>query len=276
MSAEEVKTASGGTKRKHPTIHGKYTVCDEESAGVKWTRFPIRVRAHRNPLSDNDDFHPSGPAAVELDEMYPERNGRAVEVVDIGCAYAGLLCRLAPLFPDTLMMGMEIRDKVAEFSRARILALREGKGSSSIKGETCVATHHYNNINVTQGNSMKYLPNYIGKGQLKRLFFCYPDPHFKKKNVRRRIIQDALIHEYAYCMADGGLLYNVTDVKDLSEWMQTHLDASPLFERLTDAEVEADPYIQHVAHASEDAVRTEKKGLSKYYSIHRKRPTPPL
>ena len=30
---------------------------------------------------------------------------------------------------------------------------------------------------------MKYMPNYFEKGQLQKLFFLFPDPHFK---VRRR------------------------------------------------------------------------------------------
>ncbi len=31
--------------------------------------------------------------------------------VDVGCGFGGLLVRLSPLFPDTLMLGMELRDK---------------------------------------------------------------------------------------------------------------------------------------------------------------------
>ena len=31
--------------------------------------------------------------------------------LDVGCGFGGLLVRLSPLFPDTLMLGMELRDK---------------------------------------------------------------------------------------------------------------------------------------------------------------------
>lgn len=34
-----------------------------------------------------------------------------VQFVDVGCGFGGLLVRLSPLFPDTLMLGMELRDK---------------------------------------------------------------------------------------------------------------------------------------------------------------------
>lgn len=35
----------------------------------------------------------------------------AVRFLDVGCGFGGLLVRLSPLFPDTLMLGMELRDK---------------------------------------------------------------------------------------------------------------------------------------------------------------------
>lgn len=35
-----------------------------------------------------------------------------VRFVDVGCGFGGLLIRLAPLFPDKLMLGFELRDKV--------------------------------------------------------------------------------------------------------------------------------------------------------------------
>jgi hypothetical protein len=37
-------------------------------------------------------------------------------------------------------------------------------------------------------------------------------------------------------MKVGGILYTITDVRDLHEWMVEHLDAHPLFERIPDEE----------------------------------------
>lgn len=75
-----------------------------------------------------------------------------------------LICaaRLAPLYPDKLMVGMEIRDKVATYVRERIGCLRrENPGQ-------------YQNISVMRHNAMKYLPNFFRKGQLTKLFFLFP------------------------------------------------------------------------------------------------------
>jgi tRNA (guanine-N7-)-methyltransferase len=75
--------------------------------------------------------------------------------------------------------------QVTEYVKERILALRE-----QYKGQ-------YENITVLRTNAMKYLPNYFEKGQLEKMFFLFPDPHFKEKNHRRRIISTALLAEYA-------------------------------------------------------------------------------
>ena len=35
---------------------------------------------------------------------------------------------------------------------------------------------------------------------------------------------------YAFVLRVGGLIYTITDVKDLHEWMVVHLDEHPLFQ----------------------------------------------
>ena len=38
---------------------------------------------------------------------------------DVGCGYGGLLVQLSPMFPDKLMLGLEIRVKVSDYVRDR-------------------------------------------------------------------------------------------------------------------------------------------------------------
>lgn len=61
---------------------------------------------------------------------------------------------LSPLFPDTLMLGLEIRVKVSDYVRDRIQALR-----ASQPGQ-------YQNIACIRSNAMKHLPNFFRKGQV--------------------------------------------------------------------------------------------------------------
>ena len=121
-----------------------------------------------------------------------------VEVADVGCGFGGLLLGLAPLLPSSLCLGLEIRPNVAEYVRLRILALRKAHPGA------------YDNISVLKSNSMKHALNFLHEGQLTKLFTCFPDPHFKKANHRRRIVSTPLLTEYAFLLRPGGRLYTIT------------------------------------------------------------------
>lgn len=90
------------------------------------------------------------------------------------------------------------------------------------------------------------------------MFFCFPDPHFKVKNFRRRIItcvrrrarcpclsptpprthaRPALLDEYAFVLRPGGRLYTITDVEQLHAWMRDHCAAHPLFRRVPEEDL---------------------------------------
>lgn len=160
-------------------------------------------------------------------KFYPERFENAtpeVEFLDVGCGYGGLLITLSKMFSETLILGMEIRVKVSDYVMDRIKALRLQHPGS------------YTNIACLRTNAMKYLPNYFKKGQLKKMFFLYPDPHFKKAKHKWRIINKSLLAEYAYVLQEGGIVYTITDVKDLYDWMVQHFVEHPLFERISEEE----------------------------------------
>ena len=85
---------------------------------------------------------------------------------------------------------MEIRVKVSDYVRDRITALREQN-----PGE-------FGNVSVLRSNAMKYLPNFFEKGQLEKMFFLFPDPHFKKAKHKWRIINETLLAEYAFVLKE--------------------------------------------------------------------------
>lgn len=114
---------------------------------------------------------------------------------------------------------------------------------------------------------MKYLPNYFYKGQLKKIFFLFPDPHFKKSNHRRRIISSSLLAEYAYVLEEGGILYTVTDVEELHQWMVKHLTEHPLFRRMTDEELATDLCIDLVLNSSEESRKVDRVNGKKYLAV---------
>ncbi|XP_057510439.1 tRNA (guanine-N(7)-)-methyltransferase [Actinidia eriantha] len=236
----------------------------------KTTRLPrkrfYRARAHSNPLSDSHFPVPISPSHVDYSLCYPQLfppskqvgNSKKIEFADIGCGFGGLLISLSTLFPETLMIGMELRDKVTEYVKERILALRVANPGQ------------YNNVSVVRTNSMKYIPNYFEKGQLSKMFFLFPDPHFKEKNHRRRVISPHLLDEYAYALGVGGIMYTITDVEELGEWMKACLEGHPMFEALTDEELEADLVVKLLSTATEEGLKVARNGGQTFRAVYRR------
>uniref|UniRef100_A0A1B6MQR3 tRNA (guanine-N(7)-)-methyltransferase n=1 Tax=Graphocephala atropunctata TaxID=36148 RepID=A0A1B6MQR3_9HEMI len=212
-----------------------------------------RQRAHSNPIADHCFEYPVSPDKMDWSTLYPQcSDGRKVEFADVGCGYGGLLVTLSPMFPDTLILGMEIRVKVSDYVMDRIAALR-----SQHEGQ-------YQNIACVRTNAMKYLPNYFHKGQLKKMFFLYPDPHFKKAKHKWRIINTTLLAEYAYVLAEGGRVYAVTDVQDLHEWMVKHFREHTLFRQLAQEQLDEDPVVAKLLDSTEEGQKVSRNHGDKF------------
>ncbi|PHH51124.1 tRNA (guanine-N(7)-)-methyltransferase [Ceratocystis fimbriata CBS 114723] len=253
----------------------------EGAAELPRKRF-YRQRAHANPFSDHDLVYPISPRHMDWSVYYPDfvAEGanvgdvndlglpkpitKKVEVVDIGCGFGGLLVSLAPLLPETLMLGMEIRTKVAKFVQDRVVALRKQNPDSPV----------YKNIGCIRANSMKFLPNFFERGQLSKIFICFPDPHFKTRKHKARIVSATLNSEYAYVLRPGGIIYTITDVEDLHIWMVEHLEAHPAFERVGKEEEDADEYAKTMRTATEESMKVDRNNGPKFVALYRRLPDP--
>eukprot|EP01066_Platyproteum_vivax_P020050 Platyproteum_vivax@DN7831_c0_g1_i1.p1 len=253
-----------------------------------------RQRAHCNPLTDSGIHAPLNPDCVNWAVHYPAHFGlhshyneaslklntsdcpieyqleaadvngsssRSATILDIGCGYGGLLFFLARHFPDDLILGMEIRQKVTNYVGRRILAAR-----AESEDKDCT------NVSVIRTNVMKHLVNYIRKGQLRLMFFCYPDPHFKKSNWRRRIINHYLLCIYAYCLQVGGCVYFVTDVKDLFDWMHLACSKHSLFEEVPQAP--RDPIMLAIEGVTEEGQKVSRGNKPAWSACFRRLPDP--
>lgn len=230
-----------------------------------------RQRAHLNPFSDHRLDYPRDPDSMDWLKLYPhfhdeETNQmtRKVDFADIGCGYGGLLINLATAFPEQLSLGMEIRVQVTQYVEDRIIALREQNKEQEL----------YQNVAVLRGNAMKFTPNFFHKGQLSKMFFCFPDPHFKQRKHKARIITSTLLSEYAYVLKEGGIVYTITDVKDLHEWMVKHLEEHPLFERKTKEWEESDKCVELMYNSTEEGQKVERNKGSKYIACFERLTTP--
>ncbi|AJU69566.1 Trm8p [Saccharomyces cerevisiae YJM1444] len=257
---------------KHVKINESSLVQEGQKIDLPKKRY-YRQRAHSNPFSDHQLEYPVSPQDMDWSKLYPyyknAENGqmtKKVTIADIGCGFGGLMIDLSPVFPEDLILGMEIRVQVTNYVEDRIIALRNNTASK----------HGFQNINVLRGNAMKFLPNFFEKGQLSKMFFCFPDPHFKQRKHKARIITNTLLSEYAYVLKEGGVVYTITDVKDLHEWMVKHLEEHPLFERLSKEWEENDECVKIMRNATEEGKKVERKKGDKFVACFTRLPTPAI
>ncbi|KAJ8589822.1 putative methyltransferase [Rhizopogon salebrosus TDB-379] len=227
-----------------------------------------RQRAHANPFSDHALVYPASPGQFDWAAHYPAfvGSGKTPAFADIGCGFGGLLITLAPLFPDTLMLGLEIRVQVTQYVHDRIAALRATSTPQICPGS-------YQNVSVIRANAMKFLPNFFPKASLTSLFFLFPDPHFKARKHKARIISTTLLAEYAYILAPGGIVYTITDVQDLAQWMRAHLEAHPLFQFVEEEELRKEgkgSILDAVYGSTEEGKKVERNGGEKWLACFRR------
>ncbi|KRZ15008.1 tRNA (guanine-N(7)-)-methyltransferase [Trichinella zimbabwensis] len=230
----------------------------------------FRQRAHSNPMADHLFDSPTKPEDVRWFDLFDlsstetsianNENYPKVEIVDIGCGYGGLLVALSPLFPNSFILGMEIRVKVSNYVIQRIKALRS------------LSPGKYTNIACVRTNAMKSLPLYFKKGQLKKMFFLFPDPHFKKSKQKWRIISNTLLAEYAYFLSIKfsssfkGIIYLATDVKEYMDWARSHFQSFPLFEEIPSERLLNDPIYPLLLNSTEEARKVDRSGGEKFFA----------
>ncbi|KAL2346880.1 hypothetical protein Fmac_000880 [Flemingia macrophylla] len=122
----------------------------------KSTRLPQKrfysARAHSNPLSDSHFPVPISPSHVDYSLHYPQLfpsigqagSSKKIQFADVGCGFGGLFISLSTLFPETLMIGMELRDKVIEYVKERISSLRvanPGQYQNVYMMKSCLENH---------------------------------------------------------------------------------------------------------------------------------------
>lgn len=208
-----------------------------------------------------------------------------VEVADIGCGFGGLLFALAPKLPNTLLLGLEIRVSVTEYVQEKARALRaqaqlQQKGSdpstATTKDDTITIPPgvDYQNVSCIRANTMKFIPNFFTKHQLSKIFLCFPDPHFKARKHKARIVSHTLNAEYAYALRPGGKVYTITDVEDLHNWMVERFEAHPSFERVGSEEVEADECVGVMREETEEGKKVTRNGGRKFVAVFRRTEDP--
>ena len=170
------------------------------------------MRQHVNPLSKNFfEIDPIPP----LNQVF--ENPKLPLHLDIGCASGDFLFELSLKNKNWNYIGIEIREKLVLNANLKMKS-RENKNLYFSFGNA-------NNI-FNQSNN-KSIINFITS-----ISFNFPDPWFKKKHHKRRVIQPKLIDSLSNSMKRGSLIFIKTDVRDLFDHMELTISESIKFKKI--------------------------------------------
>ena len=170
------------------------------------------MRQHVNPLSRNFDEIEEIPSLREIFD-----NSKLNLHLDIGCAAGEFLFDLALLNSNWNYVGIEIRERLVKTAKLKVLE-REIK-----------------NLYFVFGSANKILNNFQSKfifQNLKSISFNFPDPWFKKRHHKRRVIQPEFINMLSNLMQKGSLIFIKTDVKDLFDDMDYIITSNSNFKKI--------------------------------------------
>ena len=169
------------------------------------------VRQHVNPPSAFfQEPRPLPPPA----ELFADP-ARPIHL-DIGCARGRFLLTLAQAEPQRNYLGVEIRRALVHAAETD----RQAQGLQHLRYLFC-------NANVSLEDWLSALP----AGQLERVSIQFPDPWFKKKHHKRRVLQPGLLLVIAGALAEGRELFIQSDVLAVIEPMVAVIEACGCFER---------------------------------------------
>lgn len=170
----------------------------------------VRVRQHVNPLCEKYQTAISPP---DWPQIYPDRYKPLL--LDIGCARGRFLLKMAQLQPDWNFLGLEIREPLVW----EALELRSQWGLTNL---------HYLFVNVN--NSLQPLLSSLPTGVLQRVTIQFPDPWFKNRHRKRRMIQPELVADLAQHLAMGGDVFLQSDLESVAGRMRDRFREHPDFE----------------------------------------------
>ncbi|GFR41651.1 hypothetical protein Agub_g2388, partial [Astrephomene gubernaculifera] len=166
-----------------------------------------RVRQHVNPLRREFQAPTAPPdwSAVFADPSLPL-------ALDIGSGYGRFLLLLQRSRPDKKInyLGVEIRKPLVDRSNA--WSERLGLGGQ---------VHYvFGNATVSAPLLLRGYP-----GPLEEVFIQFPDPHFKRRHHKRRVVQRELVEALGDAMAPGGLLLLQSDIEPVAAAMRDSFEA---------------------------------------------------
>src|SRR6185369_8443376 len=159
----------------------------------------VRVHQHVNPLAP---FYRQSPQPVDLEAVFADP--KLPVHLDIGCARGRFILRMAEAEPSWNYLGVEIREPLVD--EANRLAAEAG----------------LTNVHYTFCNAMLWrelLLENIPAGTLQKVTIQFPDPWFKNRHAKRRMVNAELVKTVVDQLAPECMIFVQTDIEFLAEEM---------------------------------------------------------
>ena len=208
----------------------------------------VRVRQHVNPLAQKYQT-PASP--LEWEKIYAELNQPLH--LDIGCAKGRFLLNMAEIEPNWNFLGLEIREPLVV-------------EANKLRSQLNLTNLHYLFCNVN--NSLPALLSSLPPGTLQRVTIQFPDPWFKNRHAKRRVVQPELVEILANYLAVDGVVFLQSDMEFIAVEMRDRFAAHPAFKSVGAGKWLAE---NPLPVPTEREVTTQKKSEPVYRALFVKR-----
>jgi len=205
----------------------------------------VRVHQHVNPLAKYYRELPIEP--LKLDNVFGDL--KLPLHLDIGCGRGRFLLQMASTQKDWNYLGVEIREPIVVEANE----IRDRERLNNLHYEFCNATLDLDTL-------LEKTPKEI----LTRVTIQFPDPWFKKKHAKRRMVKDNLVETVVEKLADEGEIFVQSDVEFLAEEMFELFEQNEFLESL---ELDENP----LPVKTEREISVENRELPVYRRMFRKK-----
>src|SRR5436190_7290565 len=153
--------------------------------------------------------------AEELPVPFDAANlfGRSAPLeVEVGSGKGLFLASASQAYPERDYLGVEIGFKYARFAAARLAKLK------------------IPNAKAVCGDALALFHSWVPSGSLSAVHVYFPDPWWKKRHRRRRVMNEAFLKDVERTLLSGGSLHFWTDVE---EYFQSTLVLIPQATKLS-------------------------------------------
>lgn len=203
----------------------------------------VRVHQHVNPLSP---YYQQPPSPIDLARCFADPS--LPLHLDIGCARGRFILRMAETQPQWNFLGVEIREPLVT-------------EANEIANEK-----NLNNLHYEFCNAMSWLDRLLDdvpQKLLQMVSIQFPDPWFKNRHAKRRMVNAELVEAVVSKLAANGYVVVQTDIEFLADEM---FELFRKEDRLREIEIVENPF--SVKTEREKAV--EDKSLPVYRAMFEK------